>query len=69
MTGSDLLELGVVDEVIPEPLGGAQRDYDQTAQNLAAALERHLAELSKLSPKRLREDRYRKFRAIGNFVE
>lgn len=69
VTGSDLLELGVVDEVIPEPLGGAHRDYDQTALNLAAVLERHLAELCKLSPKRLREDRYQKFRTIGNFVE
>jgi len=69
LTGQDLLELGVLDEVIPEPLGGAHRDYDQTALNLGVALERHLAELSKLSAKRLREDRYQKFRTIGNFLE
>ncbi len=69
VTGSDLFGLGVVDEVILEPPGGAHRDYDQTAQNLATALERHLAELSRLSPKRLREDRYQKFRQMGSFVE
>ncbi len=69
ITGQDLLELGVLDEVIPGPLGGAHRDYDQTAQNLGVALERHLAELCQLSAKNLQEDRYQKFRAIGNFLE
>jgi len=69
MTATDLLRLGIVDEVIPEAPGGAHRDHDLTARNLGETLRRHLAELSAMSPEALRADRYAKFRHMGAFVE
>ena len=69
MTASDLLRLGVVDEVIDEAPGGAHRDHDVTAKLLGEALRRHLAELLLMPPEALRADRYRKFRHMGAFVE
>lgn len=58
-------ELGVVDEVVTEPTGGAHREPDEAARRLGASLRRHLAELSALGPDALVEQRYRKFRAMG----
>ena len=69
LTAQDLAKLKVCDEIIKEPLGGAHRDAEATAKNIEKALKKHLKELSKLSPDELAEDRYRKFRAMGNFVE
>jgi acetyl-CoA carboxylase carboxyl transferase subunit alpha len=69
MTASDLMRLGVVDEVIEEAPGGAHRDHDLTAKKLGEALRRHLAELLLMPPEALRADRYRKFRHMGAFVE
>jgi acetyl-CoA carboxylase carboxyl transferase subunit alpha len=69
MTASDLLRLGVVDEVIEEAPGGAHRNHDLTATRLGEALRRHLAELLVMPPEALRADRYRKFRHMGAFVE
>jgi len=69
MTASDLLKLGLVDEIVPEAAGGAHRDYDRTAQNLADALRRHLAELLLLPRDVLRQQRYEKFRRMGAFAE
>jgi acetyl-CoA carboxylase carboxyl transferase subunit alpha len=69
MTASDLLRLGVVDEVIDEAPGGAHRDHDASAKLLGEALRRHLAELLLMPPEALRADRYRKFRHMGAFVE
>jgi len=67
LNAKHLLELKLVDEVIPEPLGGAHRDPAQTAANLKAALLRHLRELLALSPEQILDDRYAKFRAMGRF--
>ena len=67
ITGQDLLDLGLADEVIPEPKGGAHTNHAQAAENLKAALTRHLDELSKLSPQEILDDRYNKFRAMGEF--
>ena len=50
LTSKDLMELGICDEVIDEPLGGAHTDWDTTAERVGDALERHLHELSALSP-------------------
>jgi acetyl-CoA carboxylase carboxyl transferase subunit alpha len=58
-----------VDEVIKEPLGGAHRDFENTAKSLQAALEKHLKELSEFSKKELLEKRYAKFRQLGAFEE
>jgi acetyl-CoA carboxylase carboxyl transferase subunit alpha len=65
----DVHNLGVVDGVLDEPLGGAHRDYDRAAGEVRLALRAALAELGTLSPAELREQRYRKFRALGQFVE
>jgi acetyl-CoA carboxylase carboxyl transferase subunit alpha len=69
MTATDLVRLGVVDEIVPEATGGAHRDHDVTARSLGDALRRHLAALLVMSPADLRADRYQKFRHMGAFVE
>ena len=68
LTARDLHKLGIIDEVLPEPGGGAHRDPTSMAQTLTAALRRHLEELTGMSPESLIEDRYRKFRAMGVFT-
>ncbi len=67
MTAPDLLPLGLIDDVIPEPAGGAHEDWDAAAQNLGDRLRGALAELSRLSPAELIEDRYQKFRRMAGF--
>ena len=69
ITATDLQKAGVVDEIIPEPLGGAHNDPAETAGNIKALLLKHLAELSKMSADKLRDDRYSKYRNIGVFHE
>ena len=69
ITGPDLLELGVVDEVLPEPAGGNNWAPLEAGQTLKAALERHLGELLALSEQDLRNTRYQKFRSMGRFIE
>ncbi len=61
----DVLELGVVDEVVAEPRGGAHRDPDDAARKLGDAIRRHLADLDRLGPEALVAQRYAKFRAMG----
>jgi acetyl-CoA carboxylase carboxyl transferase subunit alpha len=68
LTAKDLAGFGITDEIVPEPEGGAHRDHDLAAENVRAAIGRHLAELKKLSPEQLVVDRYRKFRAMGVFT-
>lgn len=65
LTAGDLLEDGVVEEVIPEPLGGAQRDHKQLFNTLDEAIERHLTQLCKMNGKALADQRYKKYRQIG----
>jgi acetyl-CoA carboxylase carboxyl transferase subunit alpha len=69
ITAKDLLELKLVDEIIPEPLGGAHTDLGQTAENLKAALLKHLAEVQALPTAERLKKRYEKFRAHGHFTE
>lgn len=69
ITAKDLLGLKLVDEIIPEPLGGAHNDSQATALNVKNALLRHLEELKKLPLPELMASRYAKFRAFGRFVE
>ncbi|TMC21972.1 MAG: acetyl-CoA carboxylase carboxyltransferase subunit alpha [Chloroflexi bacterium] len=57
----------IADEVIPEPLGGAHRDYTQAAEALKAGLRTHLRELKQIPIEDLLEKRYQKFRTIGHF--
>jgi acetyl-CoA carboxylase carboxyl transferase subunit alpha len=67
LTAKDLLGLKVIDEVVPEPAGGAHRDPAKAAENLGKVLRKHLSELIELSPEELVKDRYEKFRALGVF--
>lgn len=67
--GEDLEKFGIVDEIIPEPMGGAHRDYETTAANLKTALLKHLKKLSSLDTDKLLENRYQKYRSIGEFIE
>ena len=65
----DLLKFGVIDEIVPEPLGGAHRNPEGMANTLRSYILKHLDELEKLPIPKLIESRYEKFRRIGQFIE
>ena len=69
ITAEDMIELRVVDEIVPEPPGGAHLDYDTTAANLSAALQKHLPQLRSQSGDQLTNRRYDKFRKMAQFFE
>lgn len=69
LTADDLSALNVIDDVVPEPMGGAQNDWDATAGALRVALLRHIAELDAIDPDERRKQRWRKFEAMGEWVE
>ena len=69
ITATDLIELGCIDEIISEPEGGAQVDYDAAAALLDVSLQKHLSELEKKSPADLVISRYDKFRGMARFFE
>ena len=69
ITSKDLLELGIIDEEIPEPLGGAHTDYEVTAKSMKDSILRALSTLSKMTADELRIQRYEKFRKMGKFIE
>ena len=69
ITSDHLKEFGLVDEIIPEPLGGAHNDPGQTAETLKEQLLKHLKALKKMPLKKLQAERYEKFRAHGQFEE
>jgi acetyl-CoA carboxylase carboxyl transferase subunit alpha len=66
LTAQDLLKLGVCDLIIPEPMGGAQRDRKTTLANVSEALEKMLADLLLKTPKDLLSERRKKFLDIGS---
>ena len=68
LTGRDLLELGLIDEVIPEPLGGAHQDQSAAVHFLRDAITKHLDELVQHPIDELLESRYSKFRKVGEFA-
>ena len=68
-TSSDLMELGIVDDVIPEPLGGAHRNHRQMAMTLKGTLVEAIQSLENLSKEELLDRRYERFRRIGVFEE
>ncbi|MEM7048234.1 MAG: acetyl-CoA carboxylase carboxyltransferase subunit alpha [Acidobacteriota bacterium] len=69
LSAPDLLGLGVVDEVVPEPLGGAHTDPADACNRVGDVLERALDEVSSLPLETMLEERYRKFRRLGYFEE
>jgi len=68
LTAQDLLKLEVVDEIIPEPEGGAHRDYDSIAANVGRALRQAVEQVSEIPIAELLEIRYQKFRRLGVFT-
>jgi len=69
LTANDLFRLGVIDEIIKEPLGGAHRDPHRMSESLKEVVERHLSELERIDKDKLLRMRYEKFRKIGTYVE
>lgn len=69
LTAQDLVGLGVVDEVVTEPEGGAHRDHERAATNLGNALLANLERLASMPTDELLDERYRKFRRMGRFAE
>jgi len=69
LDASELLKLGIVDEVIPEPVGGAHRNWDSTAMSIRKTLASNLSELSDLGANEIVAQRYDKFRKMGEFSE
>jgi len=67
LTATDLEQLGLIDTVVPEPPGGAHENHDAAAELLRTGIRESLETLSSHSPRELIEDRYRKFRNMGNF--
>jgi acetyl-CoA carboxylase carboxyl transferase subunit alpha len=67
MTAEDMVKLGLVDGVVPEPAGGAHENYDEAARLLKERLLRTLEDLGKMSAAELVETRYQKFRKMGSF--
>ena len=69
LTPQDLLDLGVIDEILPEPPGGAHADPDAAAETLGEALRRHLRQLGKLKVEKVLRRREEKYLAMGSFGE
>lgn len=69
LTAPDLARLGIVEDVIPEPEGGAHLNPEEAARLLGEAIERHLRELSRMTPDDLRSQRAERFRRMGVFAE
>jgi acetyl-CoA carboxylase carboxyl transferase subunit alpha len=69
LTADSALENGIIDEIVPEPVGGAHRDYDEAARTLSASLTRLLDELTARPVDDLLRERYRRFRRLGSFAE
>jgi acetyl-CoA carboxylase carboxyl transferase subunit alpha len=65
LTAQDLYSLGIIDEIIPEPIGGAHRNYQETAKSIEKVLKQNLDELMTKSLNELLDERYRKFRSMG----
>jgi acetyl-CoA carboxylase carboxyl transferase subunit alpha len=68
LTAKDLMGFKVIDEIVPEPVGGAHLEPDEAARSLKRSVERQLLSLLRLSPAALEDQRYRKFRAMGHFA-
>jgi acetyl-CoA carboxylase carboxyl transferase subunit alpha len=69
ITSNDLKELGIVDEIVPEPEGGAHTSYEGAARLLDAVLDRQLVALTNETTKDLLDARYEKFRKMGQFFD
>jgi len=68
LTAQDLLKYKIIDEIIPEPIGGAHRNIEQSANNISDKIMETLEELKSKTPGKLVEERYRRLKKIGSFV-
>lgn len=68
ITAQDLMEMNVIDEIIPEPRGGAHRDLKQQAKAIRDSIQRHLSQLMEMDSEKRMEEKYEKFRNIGHFT-
>src|SRR3989338_2025375 len=69
LTAKDLLNFGIADEIIPEPLGGAQKNTKKTADMLKNCMAKYLEEIKNIQVDKLIEDRYNKYRNIGKYID
>lgn len=69
LTAQNLLDLGLIDEIVKEPIGGAHRKFKQTASIVRHAIRRNLKELKDIPIEKLLQERYNKFRNLGKFTE
>ena len=69
LTAQDILDLGVIDGIVPEPPGGAHRDFDLAAREVEGAIAQHLEEIRAIPMEELLRLRYEKFRRMGRFIE
>ncbi|MBI5730856.1 MAG: acetyl-CoA carboxylase carboxyltransferase subunit alpha [Ignavibacteriales bacterium] len=69
LTAEDLLEQGIIDRIVPEPLGGAHKDHLQIASTLKSVLKEELSLLIKIKPEKLIQNRLEKFAKMGMYVE
>ena len=69
LTAKDLLNFGIADEIIPEPLGGAQKNPKKTADMLKNCMSKYLEEIKNIQVDKLIEDRYNKYRNIGKYID
>ena len=69
ITATDLSELGCIDDIVPEPEGGAHRDHEAAANLLDASFQKHYAELKRIAPAELVASRYNKFRTMAQFYK
>src|SRR5437763_5487565 len=69
ITATDLKELDCIDDIVPEPEGGAHQDYEAAASLLDAGLQKHYTEVKKIAPAELLVSRYNKFRTIAQFFK
>jgi acetyl-CoA carboxylase carboxyl transferase subunit alpha len=69
LTANSALEYGLIDEIVPEPKGGAHREWVSAAGNVKEAIQRHMREIETLSADEIRDQRYQKFRKMGRYAE
>lgn len=69
LTASDLLQQGIIDRIVPEPLGGAHKDHQEMANTLKSILKEELAALIKIKPDKLVQNRLEKFGKMGVYIE
>lgn len=69
LTSTDLLDLGIIDEIIPEPQGGAHARPTETIERAKAAIKRHLEELKRIPPEKLPQSKLERYSKIGSYIE